>query len=507
MKTFEEQKYNQSIKHWNYLAAKYPKNPVYHFNKANILFMQKKFKRAISSYQIVLTLKSNLDQPAALFIAKSLASLGKMQQAQRLLKGLLRTEKLKPSIKKLARAEMMSLGDKQEALEKEKEKDIPIEFPIGLKFFKQQRYKSALVNLEIAAETYKTAELFLIKGISYLKLKKLDKSKADLLKAVKLADDPEIIHNANVLLSLVEKQFKKKEKSDQTDVDSKWILSFDFSINYESNPLNFSNTKKQNKSSQYSIFTEAGRKLFKTKYLNMQAVYQGSFDQSFSTTDDRFVEHTFYPRLSTRYKRASLSLSPKYIVQESGKKPYIKKKSFGASFSQSFFRNLRWGLQYVATDSKGQTDELTFLDGKTNLTRLTFGVRSDKFDLTMNIIKTSDEFNDTSDSILSNKGLGQSLSLFFFPSNKFTISTTLNRLVKEYDVNPETGFKRELKNTSLSLGFTYQYDKKWSFYFNSNLSFEDSNLNTLEEFEGTSASDDVFDFDEQVSIGFNYTIF
>jgi len=507
MKTFEDKKYNQSIKHWNYLSKTYPKNPVYIFNKANILFVQKKYKEALKSYKSVLKLKSNLDQAAALYIAKSYASLGLMVKAQTILKRLMRSDKLRPSIKKLARAEMMGLDEKQEAIKKEKEKDIPIEFPIGLKFFKQQRYKSALVNLEIAAETYKTAELFLIKGISYLKIKKYKESKKDLLKAAKLADDPEIIHNANVLLTLVEKQFKKKEKKDQLDLDSPWILNFDFSINYEASPLNFSNTKKQNKKSQYSLFLEAGREIYKNKYFNFVTVYQASFDQSFSTTEDRFIDQIIYPRLSTYYKGYSFSLSPKYIVQESGKEPYIKKTSVGARLGKSFFKKFRWGLEYVTTDAKAQATDLEFLNGKTSLYKISFGARSDKYDLSFNFIKTIDDFNDNADSVLSNEGIGQSVNLFFFPSNKFTISTSLNRLVKSYDENVESGFKRELKNTSLSLGFTYQYNKNWSFYFNSNLSFEDSNLNTLQEFEGTSASEDVFDFDEQVSIGVNITIF
>jgi tetratricopeptide (TPR) repeat protein len=507
MKTYEEQKYNQSIVHWNYLASTFPKNPVYHFNKGNILFVQKKYKESIKAYKKVLLLKSNLDQAAALFIAKSHANLGHMIQARTILKGILRGEKLKASIKKMAREEMMNLGEKQNALEKEKKKDIPIEFPIGLKFFKQQRYKSALVNLEIASETYKTAELYLIKGISYLKLKLYKKSKADLLKAAKLADDPELIHNANVLLALVEKQFKKKEKKEEFVNGSNWILNFDFSINYESNPINFANTKKQNKSSQYSIFTEAGRKIFTSKYANMQFVYQNSFDQSFSTTDDRFVEHVLYPRLQTFYKGHSVTFSPKYIIQESGKEPYIKKNSYGVRYSKSIYKNLRLGLQYVGTVSEGQSEDLAFLDGNTQLQKITLGVGSDKFDLSFNFIRTIDDFNDNADSTLSNEGLGQSLNLYFYPSNKFTISTALNRLDKTYSKEIGTDFIRKEKNTSLSVGFTYQYNKTWSYYFNSNLSFEESNLNTLEEFEGTSASEDVFDFDEQVSIGLNITIF
>jgi len=77
-------------------------------------------------------------------------------------------------------------------LDKKKEiLNAPIEFALGLKFFKQQKYILSIENLNIAENKFQSPELYLIRGIANLKTGNLKKAEKDFNYVMKNTKDPE----------------------------------------------------------------------------------------------------------------------------------------------------------------------------------------------------------------------------------------------------------------------------------------------------------------------------
>lgn len=503
LKTFKEKKYNQSYYYWHYLVKKYPTKAIYSFNLGNIYFVQDKFDKAIITYKNVIELGSSLQEVAAIYIAKSYYGKGSIITSKRVYKRILRTPKLRPSLKQLILDDLIKINEKEKAREKEEALKVPIEYPIGLKFFKQQQYKSALMNLELASKSYVTPELFLIKGISYLKLNKPYRAKRDLRKAAKLSDDPDVIHNANLLLRLIE----KKKENESNKLPSDFTMYTDISINNSTNPFTLNNLRNDTQSVQVSNFLEFGYKLLQSESFSLDPVYQVSYDHYLETSSGELLEHIGVLRSSYVFNNYQLGLNPHISFQELEDEPYLFKYGGMLSFTHFITRKLSVGLDYDSYKNKSQNAELSYLTGVSQLYGVNVGINNDKFSSRLNLVYGVDRFNDNEENTLSNHSFGYTASLFFYPISKLTVSTILSYLNKKYSKHTTTGFTKRLKNTSLSMGLSFEWSKKFTTYINTNVGFNNGNETSSGEVRGTSATDELFDFEEQISAGFNYNFF
>lgn len=499
---FNKGKYDDALKYWRFLVINNPNKAIYYFNYANTHFELKNYKAASHGYKKVKLLKSPLTPAANLFIAKSYQKMGKESLAVKELKGLTGSA-IPLGIRSEAKKMLAELDvDERERQERDRKRKLsaPLDFPLGLTFFKRQNYTMASIHLEKAAKTYKEAELFLVKGICYYKLGKLKRAKKDLNRAIKLTSDPDIRKNANALLALMKKQ-TDEVKSGKKNL----IFSVDFSLNFNSSPFAVSTIDRDTKDSQAILYSELGWKLWKTKSTRGSISYEGSFEESLKTSEDRFVEHVGRLDLNLLAFGLSFDLTPKYIRQESGKEPYTSKYGANIRVSKNLANKNRLNLEYQNLEHKSLGDDTDYLNGTGEYARIGWGRRGDRFDLSLTLTHSKDKFEDETANVLSNTGNGVTASLVIYPVEQFSINTSLNYLSKVYERDPGTNFLRKDKSTSLSFGLSYNMKSGVGLYMNTNLSFVDSNLDEGVDPQNISAVDEIFDFQETVAIGITWS--
>lgn len=500
MSSFKKKKYNQSLTFWNFLCLKNPKKGLYFFNKGNVLFLIQDYQAALVSYRKVLELNSELSQVAALYMSKCYKKMGKFKTAKITISSLLKSKDLKPSVRGLAQQEVELINEAQKSKERE-DRSIPLEFVLGLKYFKQQKYVESIANLELASKSYTSPELYLIKGICYFKLNNNKLSKVNLKLAAKKASDPDIISNASALLSLI-----KQKESEVVFEKSPWDLSLGFSFNYTTNPLGVTEVSNGSKESQYSLELNFGRRFTFFKNFQINPSYDFLFDQSFKTSDDRFVEHSLNLSLLYYGHLGSINFAPNYSKQESGKKDYLSKVGGDLSLSVNYLKFWSTTLGLRTSQNKPASAEESYLKGSSDSFSLSQSFSLEKFSFNTSFSLTQDSFQDQVDNVLSKKAQGVTLGLYFYPLEVFNISTSVNYLREVYKADPGSGFVRKNTQTSLSLGISYDISKQINIYFNSNLSIDDGNLDTQRNEIGVSLTEDLYEFDEQVSIGMTWYI-
>lgn len=503
---FDNKQYYDSSRKWKKLIDQYPENALYYFNYAQTQYQRKKYAESIKGHRHVIKLRSPLSPASRFYIASIYADTGRDVEAINILKGVIQSD-----VSKGIRVESMRLLEQIDPREKEKRrvKDLkklnaPIEYPIGLKFFKQGKYKLAIINLQMAAVSYDAPELYLIRGISYYKLGHEKSAQSDLERAVVKSDDPDVRKNAEMLLTLInQKKNRMKRNKDSSD----WIMSFDTSINYNSSPLTLSEVGRKTGRSQVDFVATLGRKLLITRELALNAVYDGSLLESIESVENRFVEHQFSVPVRSRIGALNLTFRPFYTYEESGSDPYDSKYGGTASFTKNFKNRSRLGISGKRVQSRGASTEYSYLNGNGQYLRGTIGWRKRRFDLSYSVIYSMDRFRDDEDHVLSNNAFGQTLSLHIFPIDDFVVSCSVNYQDKRYAKNPISNFSRIDRNTSLSLGINYNASDSLAFYVTSNISFIDTNINSSITIDSSTVAEDLFDFQESISFGLTMDVF
>jgi len=499
---FKKGDYQESLRIWRFLVISSPNNALFYFNFSNTHFEMKNYKAAIHGYKRVLLLKSPLTPAARLFLGKSYAYLGDKEMAIAEFKKLQRAS-IPIGIRSEAKKSLIEIDPKtrEEAMvNKEKKLLAPLDFPIGLSYFKRQNYPLALVHLEKAVETYKESEVYLIKGICYYKLNKFEQAKKDLNIAIKTTNDPDIRRNSNALLALMKKQVEEK-----INLKKKLFFYGDLSSNFNSNPLSLSSVDNDTKSSQVILFGEIGYHFIQKEKFNFDMSYEINFEESLKTSKERFVEHTISMATILNNKKSYLELLPKYVYQEVGKRAYVEKIGGQLSFTSYFDGGHRFLSEYQYLSNSQKLKNANYLNGDAQYLRNGWGYRGDRFDLSVRGTISRDRFKDEESNVLSNNGYGVTGSLILYPVEEFSINTSLNYLVKEYLKDPNSSFKRKDKSTSLSFGISYNMKSGIGVYLNTNLSFVDSNLEDSLAPENILATDEIFDFQETVSIGVTWS--
>jgi tetratricopeptide (TPR) repeat protein len=499
---FNKGKYEDALKYWRFLVINNPNKAIYYFNYANTHYELKNYKAASHGYKKVKLLKSPLTPAANLFIAKSYQKMGKEELAIKELRGLTGSA-IPLGIRSEAKKMLAELDiDERERQERVRKKKLsaPLDFPLGLTFFKRQNYTMAAIHLEKAAKTYEEAELYLVKGICYFKMSKFKRAKKDLNKAIKLTTDPDIRKNANALLALMKKQRDEVKLGRQN-----LIFSVDLSLNFNSSPFAVSTIDRDTKDSQAILYTELGWRLWKSKNTRGSISYEGSFEESLKTSEDRFVEHTGMFSFNANARGMNFNIVPKYIRQESGKEPYASKYGGNIRVSKKLANKNRVNMEYQNLENKSLGENTDYLNGTGEYLRLGWGRRGDRFDLSFNLTHSKDSFKDEPANVLSNTGNGATASLVIYPVEQFSINTSLNFLSKEYKRDPESNFLRKDKSTSISFGLSYNMKSGVGIYMNTNLSFVDSNLDEGVDPQNISAVDEIFDFQETVAIGVTWS--
>ncbi|OUR99604.1 hypothetical protein A9Q84_00870 [Halobacteriovorax marinus] len=500
MSSFKKKKYIQSLQFWNYLCEKNSKKGVYFFNRGNVYFSLQDYQAALLSYRRVLEVDSELSQVAALYMSKCYKKLGKFSTAKLTLRSLLKSQDLRPTVRGLAQEEVELIKEAKKSKDRE-QKSIPLEFVLGLKYFKQQKYVESIANLELASKSYSSPELYLIKGICYFKLNNNKLAKVNLRLAAKKSSDPDIISNASALMSLI-----KQKESEVVAVVSPWNITLGATLDYTTNPLNVTEVDTGSKESQYSLSFGLGYDFIVFNGFRISPNYDLSFDQSFKTSDDRFVEHVGSLSLLYFGNLGYIKLLPSFTKQDSGKKPYLTKSGGSFSGNINYLKFFSTSLSFVTSQNNPESIEQSYLNGKSNSLSISETFSTEKFSFSASLSLTKDQFQDEADNVLSKKATGASLGLYFYPLEVFTISTSLNYLREVYKEDSSSGFIRKNTQTSLSLGLTYDLTKKVNIFFNSNLSIDDGNLDTQTNEVGVSLTDDLYEFDEQVSIGITWYI-
>lgn len=499
---FKKKKYKDSLRYWRFLVVNNPNNAVYYFNYANTHFELKNYKAATHGYKKVKLLKSPLAPAANLFLSKTYIRLHKEELAIKELRKLLGSS-TPLGIRSEAKKILGGIDEKEkakQAQERRKKLSAPLDFPLGLTFFKRQNYQMASIHLEKAAKTYETAELFLVKGICYFKLGNIRMAKRDLARAIKITDDPDIRRNANALLILMKKQ-KAEIKSGKKNL----ILSFDLSVNLNNSPFAVSTVDRDTKNSQAILYSEIGWKLISNKKYKLNITYENSFEESFKTSDDRFVEHIGQLKFNTYLLGSSLDIVPKFIRQESGKEPYTEKTGAKLKVSKNFKSNNRVSLEYQNLKNKSLIEDSNYLNGVGEYFRLGLGRRGERFDLSLSLTHSKDNFNDEESNVLSNSGKGITGTLIIYPIEQVSLNTSINYLHKKFKDDPESGFTRVDKSISLTFGISYNMKNKIGVYLNTNLSFVDSNLDEGVDPQNISVSDEIFDFQETLAVGLTWS--
>jgi len=499
---FKKKKFEDSLKYWRFLVINNPNKAIYYFNYANTHFELKNYKAASHGYKKVKLLKSPLVPAANLFLAKSYIRMRNENLAKKELRSLTGSA-IPLGIRSEAKKMLATIDEKERARQKEerrKKLSAPLDFPLGLTYFKRQNYRLASVHLEKAALTYKEAELYLVKGICYFKLGEFKKAKKDLGLAVKLTKDPDVRRNANALLGLM-----KKQKEELKSVAKNFSFFIDLSMNFNSSPFAVSTIDRNTRDSQIIVFSELGYKLWKKKKTSGRISYEGNIEESIKSSDERFVDHGLNLLMSYYIFGSNFSLTPKYSFQESGKKPYTSKAGGNFRIDKNLSKNKRVNLEYQNLKNNSEGEETNYLNGTSEFLRAGWGIRGDRFDLSITYTHSKDKFEDESSNVLSNNGNGATASLVIYPVEQFSINTSLSYLSKDYLSDPDTKFVRKDKSTSISFGLSYNMKNGIGLYMNTNLSFVDSNLSSGVDPQNISAADEIFDFTETVAFGITWS--
>lgn len=501
IKLFNKEKFEESLIHWRYLVINNTNNSLYYFNYANTHYELENYKAAIHGYKRVVLLRSNLTPAALLYLAKSYANRKKTEEAVVTIKKLLSLN-IPPGIKSEAQKLFAKLDDeerKRQQRTRQKKMKAPIDFPLGLSFFKQQNYLKAIYHLNLASQSYEEAELFLIRGICHFKLKNKEKAKEDFNKVIKIAKEPDIRRNANSLLALIQKQAESKI------IEKKyWNFGIDLSLNFEDNVFTLNNIDNDAKDSNFGFYLELGRKVYESEIITVNPNLELVLEESISGKSDRFLEYSFLLPIYYYHGKDSLFFIPRYTEQEIDNIPYITKVGGRFNFTRSILKNSRVGVEYQSMKNGSQSSDTNYLNGTSSYIKFIFGNRGDRFDFSLGLNFIDDQFDDEPSNVVSNEGIGINLLLLVYPIENVSLSTSLNFLNKDYSPDPSTEFERTDKNISISFGFSYTFKNKINVYVNSNLSYIDSNLADGIDPQNISASDEIFDFDEAVSLGLSW---
>jgi len=319
--------------------------------------------------------------------------------------------------------------------------------------------------------------------------------------AAKKTSDPDIISNVSALMSLI-----KQKESEVLTVKSPWNVVFDLSLNYTTNPLGVSELDYGSKESQYSLNLSVGRNISFIRGFRITPNYDLTFDQSFKSSDDRFVEHELNTSLKFFNSFGSINIKPSYSKQESEKKDYLSKVGGSIQLNVNYRKFWSTSIRYITSENTPADSELSYLNGNSNSISISQNFSTEKFTFNTSFSLTNDSFKDEPDNVLSKKAVGATIGLYFYPLEVFNISTSINYLREVYSQDPLSGFVRKNTQTSLSLGVSYDLSKVLNIYFNSNLSIDDGNLDTQRNEVGVSLTEDLYEFDEQVSVGLTWYI-
>ncbi len=297
---------------------------------------------------------------------------------------------------------------------------------MGMVEYKSGRYAEALAYLDVAVFIAPDGDTEFIRGLTLLRLSRLDEARLPLQNASLNGTTPTVRESARDYLHRLE------SGQEQRNV---WV-NLDVGAGYNSNVgLESSTTATPASSLATQTTLSAGGVWLYSPPINAAVSYLAFWEEPFSEPSGRFLSQTL--RASFAYSPGpwSFRLSPSFQYQIYGTSPFLIRYPVSAQVQRSFGAYSA-GLQMEMGKSVAQDGNYRYLDGTFHSIRLYGGYRASELNFLGAYTFSKDALGDRTEGIyllpIRNSSHGPSVRVTWTPTRLWELMGSLSYLMRDF---------------------------------------------------------------------------